>query len=335
MAFADSFPGFRLRLTRWGIGFLVACVVLGLAAVNTGNNALMALLGLALGSYVVSGTWSRQVLGAIEATVELPSELYAGRPAVVDFELSNTSGLFPGYGLMVRDPDDRPVVRELFLATGSRSRHAVEIEFPRRGWHEIGPWRLDVLLPLGFFLKSKNLVAGRQVLVYPRLLQSSAASVRRGGGRRSPDALESRGREGEVTQLRDYREGDEVRSMHWKQTARQQHLVVVERQRATDKPVFYVVDPRLRDPADPKQLDRFEHMLSEVATGVVRRLREGVRVGLVVGPLVIPPVRNIRSARMLLRPLAEIEATSMDGEAPAAVDNGRTMPFSVTEDAPR
>jgi uncharacterized protein (DUF58 family) len=302
MAFADSFPGFRLRLTRWGIGFLVACVVLGLAAVNTGNNALMALLGLALGSYVVSGTWSRQVLGAIEATVELPSELYAGRPAVVDFELSNTSGLFPGYGLMVRDPDDRPVVRELFLATGSRSRHAVEIEFPRRGWHEIGPWRLDVLLPLGFFLKSKNLVAGRQVLVYPRLLQSSAASVRRGGGRRSPDALESRGREGEVTQLRDYREGDEVRS---------------------------------RDPADPKQLDRFEHMLSEVATGVVRRLREGVRVGLVVGPLVIPPVRNIRSARMLLRPLAEIEATSMDGEAPAAVDNGRTMPFSVTEDAPR
>ena len=32
MGFAESFPGFRLRLTRWGIAYLVACVVLGLAA---------------------------------------------------------------------------------------------------------------------------------------------------------------------------------------------------------------------------------------------------------------------------------------------------------------
>jgi uncharacterized protein (DUF58 family) len=332
MAFADSFPGFRLRLTRWGIAYLVASVVLGLAAVNTGNNALMALLGLALGSYVVSGTWSRQVLAAVEATVGLPSDIYAGRPAVVEVELANTSGFFPAYGLVIRDPDGRRVLREFYLATGDRRRHSVEIVFPRRGWHEIGPWRLEVLLPLGFFLKSKILIAGRPVLVYPRLLPSSAASVRRGGGRRSPDALELRGREGEVTQLRDFRDGDEVRAMHWKQTARQQRMVVVERQRASEKPVFYVVDPRLEDPTDPYQLERFEHLVSEVATGVVRKLREGIHVGVVVGPLVVPTVCSIRRARMLLRPLAEVKAISAAGEAPAAIDNGRKMSFRVGEE---
>ncbi|MEJ2582569.1 MAG: hypothetical protein P8127_13185, partial [Acidobacteriota bacterium] len=79
MSFANSFPGFRLRLTKWGAAFLVACVILGLAAVNTGNNSLMALLGLALGSYVVSGTWSRQVLGAIEAKLFLPPDIHAER----------------------------------------------------------------------------------------------------------------------------------------------------------------------------------------------------------------------------------------------------------------
>jgi uncharacterized protein (DUF58 family) len=329
MAFADSFPGFRLRLTRWGIVFLVASVILGLAAVNTGNNALMALLGLALGSYVVSGTWSRQVLGAVEATVELPTEVYAGRPAVVGIELANTSGIVPAYGLVVRGADDRILIRELALAAGDRRRHSVEVEFPRRGWHQLGPWRLEVMLPLGFFLKSKILVADRQALVYPRLLPSSAASVRRGGGRRSPDALESRGREGEVTQLRDYREGDEVRAMHWKQTARQQHMVVVERQRASEKPVFFVVDPRLEDPKDPQQLERFERLVSEVATGVVQRLREGVRVGLVVGPLIVPPVRGVRRAPMLLRPLAEVDATPASGEGPAVVDTGRTTVFAA------
>ena len=332
MSFADAFPGFRLRLTGCGIAYLVASVVLGLAAVNTGNNALMALLGLALGSYVVSGTWSRQVLAAVEATVGLPSEIYAGHPTVVDVELANTSGFFPAYGLMIRDPDGRRVLREFYLATRDRRRHSVEIVFPRRGWHEIGPWRLEVLLPLGFFLKSKILFTGRRVLVYPRLLPSSAASVRRGGGRRSPDALELRGREGEVTQLRDFRDGDEVRAMHWKQTARQQRLVVVERQRATEKPVFYVVDPRLEDPTDPYQLERFEHLVSEVATGLVRRLREGIHVGVVVGSLVVPTVCSIRRARMLLQPLAEVKAISAAGEAPPAVDNGRTMSFRVGEE---
>jgi uncharacterized protein (DUF58 family) len=134
-----------------------------------------------------------------------------------------------------------------------------------------------------------------------------------------------------VTQLRDYREGDEVRAMHWKQTARQQRLVVVERKRATEKPVFFVVDPRLENPSDPQQLERFEHLVSEVATGVVRRLREGARVGLVIGALVVPPVRSIRRAPMLLRPLAEVEPLSVDEASPASVDNGRSMVFKVGE----
>jgi uncharacterized protein (DUF58 family) len=329
MAFASAFPGFRLRLTRWGVAYLVACIVLGLAAVNTGNNALMALLGLALGSYVVSGAWSRQVLAAIEAKVDLPSEIYADRPAVVDVELANTSGVAPAYGLVVRDDAGRSVFKEYYLATGQRRRHSVEVVFPRRGWQELGPWRLEVMLPLGFFLKSKILVAGRQVLIYPRILTLSKAAVRRGGGRRSPDALESRGREGDVTQLRDFQEGDELRAIHWKQTARQQHLVVVERQRTTEKPVFYVVDPRLEDPTDPRQLERFERLVSEVATGVVQRLREGIRVGLVVGSIVVPPVRSVRRAPMLLRPLAEVEPVSTAEEGPVVVDSGRTMVFKA------
>ena len=331
MSFASSFPGFRLRLTRWGLVYLVTSVILGMAAVNTGNNALMAVLGLALGSYVVSGIWSRQVLGNIEAKIELPSEIYAGRPAVIEMELENTSRFLPAYGLVVRDSGGRAVIHEPLLATMGRRRHSVELVFPDRGRHELGAWRLDVLLPLGFFLKSKVLIFDREVLVYPRLLPTSSASVRRGGGRRSPDALESRGREGEVTQLRDFREGDELRSLHWKQTARQQRLVVVERQKPAEKPVFFVIDPRLEDPADPRQRDRFERLVSEVATGVVLRLREGVPVGVVVGSIVVPPVRSVRQAPILLQPLAEVMPRPFSDAAPANVGTARTQFFSVSE----
>jgi uncharacterized protein (DUF58 family) len=184
-------------------------------------------------------------------------------------------------------------------------------------------------------VKSKELGSRRQVLVYPRILVSSSQQVRRGGGRRAPDALESRGREGDVTQLRDFREGDEVRALHWKQTARQQRLVVVERQRASEKPVYYVLDPRVPDRFDAEQLRRFENLVSEVATGVVRRLQEGVPVGLVVGPEMIRPVRSLRRAPALLRPLAEVEALSMSADEPVAPGVGRNVSFSLARGARR
>ncbi len=316
-------------MTRWGLAYLAACVVLGLAAVNTGNNALMAILGLALGSYVISGLWSRQVLGSIEARVELPKEVFAGRPAVVEVEVTNNSRIFPAYGLVVRNLDGGTVLDEPYVGPGGVHRHSVEAAFSQRGWHHLGPWRLDVLLPLGFFLKSKPLVFDQPVLVYPRLLPRSKLSVRRGGGRRAPDALESRGREGEVTQLRAYRDGDEIRSLHWKQTARQQTLVVVERQRAAEKAVYFVVDPRLENPQDPIQLERFERLVSEAATGVVRRLREGVPVGLVVGGQVIQPVRSSRRAPVLLRPLAEVEPKAATDAGPAEVETDRRVVLAM------
>ena len=178
MAFTDSFPGFRLRMTRWGLAYLAACVVLGLAAVNTGNNALMAILGLALGSYVVSGLWSRQVLGSVEARVKPPSEVFAGRPFVVEVEIRNRSRIFPAYGLVVRNAEGGTVLHEPCLGASATGRHSVEAVFPERGWHRLGPWRLDVVMPLGFFLKSKTLAFEEPVLVYPRLLPRSRLSVR-------------------------------------------------------------------------------------------------------------------------------------------------------------
>ena len=304
MSHPVTFPGFRLRLTRWGAIYLVALLVLGFAAVNTGNNALMGLLGLALASYVVSGLWSRQVLGCTDLRVTaLPRELFAGRPVVAEVELANRSRWFPAYGLVLRDAAGRRLLVETMLPAGTSCRHGVELEFPDRGWSELGPWTLEVLLPLGFFLKSKRLAQQRQVLVYPRLLSSTAVAPG-GGGQRSGETFDDRGREGEVVQLRPYRDGDDTRQMHWKQTARQQRPIVV--------------DPRVSDPTDPGLRARFEGMISEVATGVVRLLERGEPVGLVLGGTVIHPVPSTRPLGRLLRPLAEVQPQRIEGAPPVA-----------------
>jgi len=327
MSFHATFPGFQLRLTRWGGVFLVACLVLGAAAVNTGNNALMAALGVALGGYVVSGTWSRQVLASVEARVSPPRDLFAGRPVMVEVELANRSRFFPAYGLLLRDAEGRPVLLERLLPAGASRRYSVRRSFPRRGRVPIGPWRLEVLLPLGFFLKSKSLLVRDEVLVYPRLLDRSRLALSGRGGGRVPVRLEGRGREGEVSRLREYRDGDERRLVHWKQSARQQRPIVVERQRAAEAPVVLVLDPRLSDPRDPELLRRFEELVSEVATRVVERLGRGEAVGVVVGPVVAGPTSSPARAPLLLEPLAVVEARGRDAEGPPELPG--TLRFSV------
>jgi len=322
MSFADAFPGFKLRLTRWGGLYITGCVVLGLAAVNTGNNALMSMLAMALASYIVSGTWSRQVLASVDVGVSLPKEIFAGRPSFAEVELSNRSRFFPAYGLVLRAADGTILVAENLVGAGEIRRRSVELVFDRRGWAPVGPWRLEVLLPLGFFLKSKELLPEHRVLVLPRLLDiEPTIELEGGGGARSMDLLADRGREGEVSQLRDYRDGDDHRQVHWKQTARQQRPIVVDRQHAAEGPIYLVLDPRAPNPDDPDTQERFEHSVSGIATVVVGRLRREAPVGLVVGPIVVPPVRDARQSGRLLRPLAEVELAAMDADGPA--DLGR------------
>ncbi len=334
MSLAEAFPGFRLRLTRWGALYIAGCVILGLAAVNTGNNALMAMLSLALGSYVVSGAWSRQALAGLEVAASLPPECFAGRAVVADVTLRNRSRIFPAYGVVVSDRDGRRLLVEPVVGRSSEVRRSARLVFDRRGWTGIGPWRVEVLLPLGFFLKSKELLRDRRALVLPRLLDAAPElDLGRGGGRRSRDTLLDRGREGEVTQLREFRDGDDHRQMHWKQTARQQRPIVVDRQHAAEGPVYLVLDPRAADPADPVTRERFEHAVSEVATAAVRRLQRGAPVGLVVGPVVVPPVRDPRQAARLLRPLAEVELCAADSAPPVGLGAREVVRFSAAERA--
>lgn len=331
MSWRDDFPGFRLRPTRWGFVYLGATLILGMAAVNTGNNALIAILGLALGAYAVSGFWSRQVLANFEVEAVAPRELFAGRPAVFDVIMRNRSRWLPGLGLIVRDGAGRVVAAEATVPARGVVRHSVQRVFDRRGRQPVGPWRLEVLLPLGFFLKSKEVVRSLEVVVFPRLLPTAASPERRHRGQRASARMEDRGREGEVSQLRDWRDGDDRRLVHWKQTARQQRLIVVERQRATEEPVVLVLDPRAPEPDLPATRDRFERLVSEVATAVVERLRAGAAVGLVIGRRRYPPVAGLAHGARLLTPLAEVALAPMTAPAPAAPVLRRATRFALRE----
>lgn len=317
MKWFGDFPRFGLRLTRWGAIYLVGMLLLGMAAVNTGNNALVLLFGLATGSFIVSGTWSRQVLGRAGGEVVLPRRLFAGRTELLDVTLTNGSRLFPAYGLAVRDGENRRVLFEPLLAAGATARRVAWLRAPRRGWQEIGPWRLEVVLPLGFFVKTKELIPPRRMLVYPALSRGRQELLAAPRGSPGEDRAGERGREGEVRELRDYRDGDERRQIHWKQSARQGRLIAVDREAMAPDPLFVVVDPRLPEGADEGSRDRLEALISEAASMVVARLENALPVGVVVGRRVIGPLTGMESLDSLMRPLAEVEPLPAEAPPPA------------------
>ena len=143
------------------------------------------------------------------------------------------------------------------------------------------------------------------------------------------ELFSDRGREGEVSQLRDFRDGDDHRQLHWKQTARQQRPIVVDRQHAAEGPVYLVLDPRLSDPDDPDLQQRFEVLVSEMATVVVHRLRRMAPVGLVIASSVVPPVRDPRQSGRLLRPFAEVQPVVPETAEPADLGGRPVSTFSV------
>ena len=74
-----------------GSWYVVFTVVVGIAATNTGNNALYLVLSGMLALLVVSGVVSRRNLRGLEVSIDAPLDVFARRPASIDFEIRSRS----------------------------------------------------------------------------------------------------------------------------------------------------------------------------------------------------------------------------------------------------
>jgi uncharacterized protein (DUF58 family) len=306
--FAGRFPGFKLKPTPAFWVFLVAVPLLGVAALNTGNNALYLLLALALGAFVASGAFSRHTLSRLRVRLIAPGEAFAGSAAGVQLEVHNHSVWLPAAFVACRlvGLPGRSVIAH--VPPGGTVMASLPTVFPRRGWQKLPAVQVEVRLPLGFFVKSVRLPQSGDVLVYPRRVR--VGTVRWTGlSRREEAAVRGRGRRGgEVEHLREFRPGDDRRDIHWKQTAKQQRFIVVERRERPLPSHYLALDRQLPRRDDGELLQRFEDLVSEVASSALDQLRRGEPVGLVIGGAVLAPGSGSAHARRLLEQLALVKA---------------------------
>src|SRR2546426_11201004 len=88
---------FDYDVTRVGIIYVATVLLIGIAALNTGNNLLYIVVAAMLGAILVSGFASAMVLRDLELDVRLPEHVFAGRAMLGSIVLRNRRRWLPSF----------------------------------------------------------------------------------------------------------------------------------------------------------------------------------------------------------------------------------------------
>ena len=294
-----------VRLTKAGIAYILSTIVLAVAAINTGNNALYIAVSIMLGCLLLSGLASKGGLRQLSVQIEGVGEAWAGRPATGEMRIVNRSRIWNVRDVVLTSealaqPVVVPVVRR-------RSEVPViaEFLFPRRGVAHVSVVDSYTRYPFGFVLKKRRLRVESEVIVYPRLL---AEEIERDRFRPVSGEQSSVNRPGFGTELhsfRDYVQGDSLRQVHWKKSASLGRWIMKQPEAEAGRSVHVVVDTYKPQGATDED---FEQMVSSAATFVHHALERGLDVTLSL-PRATLRARESEPGGPLFRALALINPT--------------------------
>lgn len=226
-------PPRRLKFTREGKYFTGMTILIGFGAINTGNNLLYLLLGMMLALIILSGVLSENVLQRLRVYRRLPERIFANQPALVEVRMANDKARSSSFSIQIQDriegidEEKRPAVYFLRVPPGQEATSQYRFAFPRRGRWKIEGTEVATRFPFDLFRKSRDFDDPLEVLVFPQPLDPpplyGVASRPQGDVRRHKV-----GHGGDFHGLRDWRQGDDARDVHWKITAKRGVMIVRE-----------------------------------------------------------------------------------------------------------
>jgi uncharacterized protein (DUF58 family) len=312
MSTAWQFNGV-VRLTRLGTGFLVFTLVIGFAAINTGNNALYIGLSFMLGALLLSGMASKGGLKHLRVEFDSVDEAWAGRPAHGRLRVANRSRIWNLRDVIVTSDELHAPLLIPQLARRGAGEFDVVFCFQRRGVVHLSFVDLYTRYPFGFFLKKRRVRIDGEVVVYPKLLDDSASRERFRAVEGELFASNRPGPGHEVHSFRDYVRGDSLRHVAWKKSASLGRWIIKQTEVEAGRAMHIVVDPyRPRGASD----DDFEWMISEAATAAFEALRRELELVVSLPHLTLRSDRDgggaIFRALALLQPSHERVAMAVE-----------------------
>ncbi len=239
------------RLPAEGQIYVLMLAIMLLGALFGKTNTLMLIFALMAGPFIVNGGITFGMTRRLDLARALPRRIMLGEPASVDITLWNRKRFVSSCLISVEDRIIGP--RELLngklmfaLIPARRTRTGrYQVRFMQRGLYQFGPARVTSRFPLGIVERGRQIETYDEVLVYPRIGYLANWWLRRltDGNEASRTAQgQSGAHHDEFHRIREYRQGDELRSIHWKTSARRNELMVREYRPNRDRRLLLVLD---------------------------------------------------------------------------------------------
>lgn len=317
----------QLSLAPIGYFYLVVCGIAFAASLIRDINVLMVLFSMLCALLALNLRFVLVTLRQLAPGRSVPKRVTAGQAFEVELRLTSRQRHGGSWLVAVEDrlqriePEPSPTSTSTVLfnevQVGQTVRQYYQATLSQRGRYRFGALRLSTGFPFGLIRRSLWFDAADTTLVLPQLGQLTRAWHRRQprSGEGSRQAVHRQGvMQGEFHNLRDWRQGDSRRWIHWRTSARMGSLFVRQFEQQEEQDVVLLVD--LHQPAQPSEKDRrhVELAVSFAATVAADLTRRGgARLALGVCGLPYPMVRGPVSNPLLneaLDSLAVVQAVS-------------------------
>lgn len=291
-------------------------ILLAVLLVNQIFNPARIWVGIILGLALVLGIsylWAILLRDGLNARRHLTGAwVLAGDMLNETFVVENHSDM-PAMWVEVIDHSELPGYHVDWVASvdarNNQTNHA-KGRCQHRGVFTIGPWELRTGDPLGLFRVTIEYPETRSILVYPRAMVLPDLHLPRGD---APGAARTNRRTLHTTTtvatVRPYVPGDPLRSIHWRQTARQGEFMVKEFDIEPSGDLWIVLDLDVTVQAGEGAASTLEYAITLTASLATQMLAENRRVGLASQGYLVPPQNGQLQLWRILEVLAHAVAT--------------------------
>jgi len=216
-----------MKITKEGIRFILASLLIAAAALNTGNNLIYLILSFMLSLALLSVVLLRVNLAGLSLEVFTCVPIFAGEEALSEIGVTNRKRFIRSFSVRVSSAGTVSPVYFTTIPHRKTVKKEIGLSFKRRGLYTYGDFRIQSGFPFILFEQEKAMRINGDVLVYPALRDVGSLIPKITGGK-GGGSLRTRGAGDDMYSIREFRYGDDWRRIHWKVSAKATALLVKE-----------------------------------------------------------------------------------------------------------